>query len=232
MLLIQHDKRFICGCPLRKCGCESCSQDMRLTAMQPRYAVDSLRIVRYANENPNMRLTANDVVMDLRPTAMHEGTACGMYILSRRLAATIILAVDRYMETRGGNQFTDSCRGGNQFTDLWSRRLVEPNSRGFLREHYGILCRIPQLPLVVPAVMSTSCQMVQQHRPCLMLAFVRLAVPAFLPHCSRALPLAWAIFDVVPQVHLVCKWMRCRGVHLSGCTRTLLVRVRAGIMLQ
>ena len=84
MLLIQHDKRFICGCPLRKCGCESCSQDMRLTAMQPRYAVDSLRIVRYANENPNMRLTANDVVMDLRPTAMHEGTACGMYIFNRQ----------------------------------------------------------------------------------------------------------------------------------------------------
>ena len=61
----------------------------------------TLRTVRYANVNPNMRLAANAVVMNLWPTAMHEGTACGMYIFSRRLVATIILAVDRYMETRG-----------------------------------------------------------------------------------------------------------------------------------
>ena len=81
-----------------------------------------MQIVRYANENPNMRQTANDVVMNLRPTAMHEGIACGMYILSRRLAAIIIFAVDRYMETRGGHLFTDS----------WSRRLVKPMSRRFL----------------------------------------------------------------------------------------------------
>ena len=177
------DKSFICGCPLRKRVSGSCSQ-----APTPNFANCREQRQPYVcehplrNVNPNMRLTAKDVVMNLRPTAMHEGTACGMYIFSRRLAATIILAVDRYMETRGGHQFTDS----------WSRSLVKPMSRHLLLAQFGTLCRIPQLPISVVPVPSAFHQMLQQQRPCFVLALVRLAILAPFPRGVRALPGAWA----------------------------------------
>ena len=69
------DKSFICGCPLRKRVSGSCSQPPT-----PNFA-------DVRNVNPNKRLTAKHVVMNLRLTAMHEGTACGMYIFNRQANA-------------------------------------------------------------------------------------------------------------------------------------------------
>ena len=79
------DKSYICGCPLRKRVSGSCSQ-----APTPNFANCREQRQPYVcgqplrNVNPNMRLTAKHVVMNLRPTAMHEGTACGMYIFNKQ----------------------------------------------------------------------------------------------------------------------------------------------------